>query len=50
MLQLTLVGEGWPLQTLPSRAAGLLALAVAWAVALVVYFAAAGVPGRSAAS
>ena len=44
MLQLTLVGERWPLQTLPSRAAGLLAVAVAWAVALLIQFAAAGVP------
>ena len=42
MLQLTLVGERWPLHTLPSRAAGLLAVAVAWAVALLAYFAAAG--------
>ena len=43
MLQLTLVGEGWPLRALPRLAAGLLALAAAWAVALIVYFALAGV-------
>jgi hypothetical protein len=39
MLQLTLVGEGWPLRRLPRLPAGLLAVAVSWAVALVVYFA-----------
>jgi hypothetical protein len=43
MLELTLVGEGWPLRSLAPLPAGLLALAVAWAVALVVYFALAGV-------
>jgi hypothetical protein len=37
MLELTLVGEGWPLRRLPAIPAGLLALAVSWAVALVVY-------------
>jgi hypothetical protein len=36
MLQLTLVGEGWPLRRLPRLPAGLLALAIAWAIALVV--------------
>jgi hypothetical protein len=34
MLQLTLVGEGWPLRRLPRLPAGLAALAVSWAVAL----------------
>jgi hypothetical protein len=43
MLEFTLVGEGWPLRALPRRAGGLLALAVAWGAALVVYFALAGV-------
>jgi hypothetical protein len=43
MLQLTLVGEGWPLRTLPRLPAGVLALAASWAVALAVYFALAGV-------
>jgi hypothetical protein len=43
MLELTLVGEGWPLRALPRLSGGLLALAAAWAVALVVYFALAGV-------
>jgi hypothetical protein len=38
MLQLTLVGEGWPMRSLPAVPAGLAALAVAWIVALVVYF------------
>ena len=39
MLELTLVGEGWPLRRLPPRAAGLIALAVSYAIAAVVYFA-----------
>jgi hypothetical protein len=43
MLQLTLVGEGWPLRRLPRLAGGLVALAIAWAVAVVVYFALADV-------
>jgi hypothetical protein len=43
MLELTLVGEGWPLRARPRLSAGLLALVSAWAVALVVYFALAGV-------
>ena len=43
MLQLTLVGEGWPLRRLPRVTAGLAALAIAWAVALVMYFALADV-------
>jgi hypothetical protein len=43
MLQLTLVGEGWPLRRLPRLTAGALALAASWAVALVVYFTLAGV-------
>jgi hypothetical protein len=43
MLQLTLVGEGWPLRRLPRVTAGWLALAASWAVALVVYVALGGV-------
>src|SRR4051794_8285899 len=43
MLQLTLVGEGWPLRRLPALPAGAAALAVAWVVALIVYFTLAGV-------
>jgi hypothetical protein len=46
MLELTLVGEGWPLRALPRVSAGLLALAATWAVALVVYLAFAGVPAE----
>jgi len=45
MLELTLVGEGWPLRRLPPRAAGLVALALSWAVAAAVYFALAAVRG-----
>jgi hypothetical protein len=37
MLEVTLVGEGWPLRRLPRISAGLGALAAAWAIALVVY-------------
>jgi hypothetical protein len=37
MLQLTLVGEGWPLRRLPRLPAGLAALVISWAVALVAY-------------
>jgi hypothetical protein len=37
MLQLTLVCEGWPLRRLDRFTAGLAALAVSWAVALVLY-------------
>ena len=44
MLQLTLVGEGWPLRSLPRIPAGLAALAIAWAIALIVYWTLAGVP------
>jgi hypothetical protein len=43
MLELTLVGEGWPLRRLPPRAAGVLALGISWAVAAVAYFALADV-------
>jgi hypothetical protein len=39
MLQITLVGEGWPLRALPARVAGPLALAASWAIALGLYFA-----------
>jgi hypothetical protein len=38
MLQLTLVGEGWPLRRLPRLPAGLFAVAISWAIALVVVF------------
>jgi hypothetical protein len=38
MLQFTLVGEGWPLRRLPRLPAGLFALAISWAIALVVVF------------
>jgi hypothetical protein len=44
MLQLTLVGEGWPLRRLPRVPAGLVALALSWAVALAVDAALAEVP------
>jgi hypothetical protein len=37
MLQLTLVGEGWPLHRLRALPAGLLAVALSWIVAVVVY-------------
>lgn len=37
MLQLTLVWEGWPLRRLNRFVAGLLALAVAWGAAIVLY-------------
>jgi hypothetical protein len=36
MLQITLVGEGWPLRRLRPLPAGLLAVAISWTVALVV--------------
>jgi hypothetical protein len=38
MLQITLVGEGWPLRRLRPLPAGLLAVAISWTVALAVYF------------
>lgn len=44
MLEVTLVGEGWPLRRLPRIGAGLAALAVAWAIALVVDLTLAEVP------
>jgi hypothetical protein len=43
MLQLTLVCDRWPLRGLPPLAGGLAALATAWALALIAYFA--EVPG-----
>jgi len=46
MLQLTLVGEGWPLRDLPRLPAGVVALVTAWTVAIGVYLALAGVPGE----
>jgi len=39
VLQLTLVGEGWPLRRLRPVPAGLLAVAASWVVALLVYHA-----------
>jgi hypothetical protein len=42
MLELTLVGEGWPLRGLPRVTAGAFALAASWGVALALYFAFAG--------
>jgi hypothetical protein len=39
MLQLTLVGEGWPVRRLPALVAGPVALALSWAVALALYVA-----------
>jgi hypothetical protein len=38
MLELTLVGEGWPLRRLPATVAGPVALVLSWALALVLYF------------
>jgi hypothetical protein len=38
MLQLTLVGEGWPLRGIRPVPAGLLAVALSWIVAVIVYF------------
>jgi multisubunit Na+/H+ antiporter MnhB subunit len=38
MLQLTLVGEGWPLRRMRPVPGGLLAVACSWIVAVVVYF------------
>ncbi len=38
MLQFTLVNEGWPLRKLPRVPAGLLAAALAWGAALLVYY------------
>jgi hypothetical protein len=46
MLELTLVGEGWPLRRLPRMAAGASALALAWAVALAAYFELADIRGE----
>jgi hypothetical protein len=37
MLELTLVGEGWPLRAVNRFAGGVAALAVAWVVAIVLY-------------
>src|ERR1700704_3990987 len=37
MLQLTLVNEGWPLRRLGRIAAGVIAVAAAWAIALTLY-------------
>jgi hypothetical protein len=46
MLELTLVGEGWPLRSLPRLSAGLLAVVASWAVALALYDALAAVRGQ----
>jgi hypothetical protein len=46
MLQLTLVCEGRPLRRLPRLWAGLAALAVAWGVAVGLYYAAVDAPAR----
>lgn len=43
LLQITLVGEGWPLRRLPAGPAGLAVLALSWAIGLVLYFALVGV-------
>lgn len=43
MLELTLVGEGWPLRRLRPLVGGPLAVAVSWTVALVVYLTLVGV-------
>ena len=50
MLEITLVGEGWPLRRLPALVAGPIAVAVSWALALVVYVTLVDVeaPARSA--
>jgi hypothetical protein len=45
MLQITLVGEGWPLRRLPALAAGPVAVVVSWALALAVYVTLVGVEG-----
>jgi hypothetical protein len=38
MLEVTLVSEGWPLRRIPRLPAGVVALAISWAIALVLYF------------
>jgi hypothetical protein len=38
MLEVTLVSEGWPLRRIPPLPAGVVALAISWAIALVLYF------------
>jgi hypothetical protein len=43
MLQLTLIGEGWPLRRIRPLVGGFLAVAVSWTVALIVYLTLAGV-------
>jgi hypothetical protein len=43
MLQLTLVGEGWPLRRIRPFVGGILAVAASWSVALVVYLTLVGV-------
>jgi hypothetical protein len=45
ILQLTLVGECWPLRALPRVWSGLAALALCWAIGLVVYSGLVGVVG-----
>jgi hypothetical protein len=46
MLEVTLVGEGWPLRRLPGLSAGLVAVVASWIVALIVYFTLAKVTPR----
>jgi hypothetical protein len=43
MLQITLVGEGWPLRKLPGLSPGVVAVVATWAVALIVFFTLAGI-------
>jgi hypothetical protein len=42
MLQITLVGEGWPLRKLPGLSPGVVAVVVSWAIAVIVFFTLAG--------
>jgi hypothetical protein len=46
MLEITLVGEGWPLRRLPGLSAGVVATMAAWIVGLIVYFTLAQVSSR----
>jgi hypothetical protein len=39
VLEITLVGERWPLERLPRRSAGVISVVLAWAIAFAVYFA-----------
>jgi len=44
LLQITVVGEGWPLKRLPGLLAGAVALALAWAISLGLFFWLADIP------